>query len=249
MQNLGVFLEKMITINDIRSILKQEQIDTFILEEIDEESFELFFVKRKLDTSRYNETTKFILTIFLENKKTYETNKIVCKITPDMERNDIAAKIKDIKTVKISNGSTFIVPEKNTYKKKIENIDLKLEASNVADIFLSFKDETTFINSFEIFSTKTTKHIINSNKSDIYFEYFKINGEYTTQSVFKNDVEMTSEFYFYDNDFSKLKDDIYEKLSTTYKKSSAVRVLNTCCINVLINKDILHDVFPYKKKF
>ncbi len=228
----------------IKALLKEEDVTIYNVEEINTKSYEMFFIRKSLDMTRMKNVVKYILTVYVKNED--YLGQAVCKITPDMSKDEIKQKIQDTKfAASLVKDKYFDIPDKAVDKIVLDNISLQEMAKKVADTFLSFSDEKTFINSFEIFSSKICTRIINSNGSDIYFEQFKINGEYITQSVVETDVELYNEFCFYGENIDTLKNDITNALKRTSLRSIAKPTLESGNFDILLSDKNMKEIFSY----
>lgn len=187
-------------VDSILNILEKNNITDYNIFDEVRESFELFFIKRKLDMTRSKEVKEIRLRVyrdFTENDVKYKGSSDIF-IYPGMEMADIETSI-----LSAYQSALYV---KNPYYKLVDGIkeaslskerNLADEASKAAKAL--FKGEETvedaFINSAEIFANKKTVRILTSKGTDVTYTKYNVEGEFVVQSLFEgNDVEQYTSF-------------------------------------------------------
>jgi predicted Zn-dependent protease len=241
-------------LNKILSALKQNNINTYLINDDLKESVELFFIKKHLDMRRQKDVHHYSLTVY-----------------HDFVKDDV--KMRGSSTVGIYNGMTedeVNETVKSAYfaasfvcnpfyeipnGKKQEHIKLEssLAALSLAQnagkmteaLFAEDNLEDTFINSAELFIEKTTKHIINSNGIDVSFEKYTAKGEFVTQCIAPQDVETYQNFSYDNLDTDALKAKVKQALEMTKARAKAVKAPAAGDYNVILSGQNVKEIFSY----
>jgi len=78
-----------------------------------------------------------------------------------------------------------------------------------------------FLNSAEIFVTRTFRHIVNARGVDVSYETCEVSGEYVVQCLSPQDVETYHHFSYRDLDTDALRRDVEEALEMTRARAKA----------------------------
>lgn len=214
----------------ILKILKEKGIDKYVIYDETRISYEMFFIKKKVDMTRSNNVkvaTVTLLRDFAEGDKQY-TGSTHVFIYPQNTDEEIAAIIDD------AYASAMYV--KNPYYElpkgsdAVMQYDGELSAKTLSDnairmakaLYEADVREDAFINSAELFSIRKIVKITSSNGADCSYEQYRIKGEYVTQSVINgNDVELYNSFEYDNPDCEALKKHCAEALSAAADRAVA----------------------------
>lgn len=217
-------------ITKIKEVLKENQITIYQITENNTECQELYFIRKRLDMRRETAVTGYTVTVyrdFEEGEECYRGASTV-EISDGMTAGEISEKLKNAYFAAgfVKNG-WYPLPQ-NTVSEGVEekktnlSEDFKGAAMKVAEsIFSEDTREDVFLNSLEIFSKKTTVHLVNSEGVDVAYRKYILKGEFVVQCPTPQDVE-TYESFSYDHfDADALKEKVRKVLKMTKDRAVA----------------------------
>ena len=158
------------SVNIEKLLLENKEVTDYRINTIVTESYELFFVHRKLETVRSTDTTNVNVTVYVDHdgKKGDASFKIFASTTEDGAREKIASAVEKAKIV---DNENYELPSNETLDGKIESdfdnfapCDI---AARVADaVYAADKFELGSIHALEIFIKKLTVSVKNSKGID-----------------------------------------------------------------------------------
>lgn len=221
----------------ILKVLQNKGVSVYSINEIDEETFELFFVKKNLALPRAKNIKKYSLTVYRDMES--ENGKLrgssnVC-LYPEMTDNEIeesidkayfAAGYAGNRYYEIPSGSkedTVIVPG------QLNDMSVKDIAYKMAEALYSVDDnDTAFINSAEIFAIRRNCRVLNSQGVDVNYIKSEVKGEFVTQCISEgNDVEFYQDFGYDDlmvKELARKAKDALQIVSDRAKAKAAAKV-------------------------
>ncbi len=192
-------------IEKIISALKKCGVELWRVTETTSETAELYFIKKALDIPRIKKMTKYGVVVFRdfeENGEKYRGHSNAI-ISIGMSEKEIEENIKSAYyAASFVKNKWFDLPEGINAEHKASDSDLaqlKLidAAKKVAEgLFAIDTDTVAFINSAEIFVTKTVTKKLGSNGLDVSYDRYSVKGELVAQCVEPKDVEQYKEFSF-----------------------------------------------------
>lgn len=192
-------------IDIILSVLKENNINEYIVSKTIEESIELYLIKKDLDMNRKKNITQYEVKLFKEFSEgdiRYKGDSRI-KIYESMDKHEIEEVIKSASyAASFVKNKIYKLPkgyfgEKKIKESKLLNLSLEDIALKVKNALYKYDNfEKGFINSSEIFVTKIDKRIISSNGTDASYIRCSINGEFITQWIEKQDVEIYNSFNY-----------------------------------------------------
>ncbi len=189
----------------IVELLKAEGIETWRLSESVEDTAELYFIRKKLDIPRIKKMTQYSVTVFRDfeeggKKFRGESNTF---LSPGMSDEEIKSRLRSayLAASFVKNPWYELAdPVKEDRKKSVTDLaskDIEATASEFAEAMFSVDDsEDAFINSAEIFVSRSFTHIAASNGLDVSFDSDEIEGEFVTQCIKPVDVEQYRQFAY-----------------------------------------------------
>ena len=240
-------------IEKILHLLKENIIDTYLINTDTEQSHELFFIKKNLDMKRMKNVSKCELTVFndFEKDNIKMRGSAVCQIYPDMSYDEIDAKIKDAYyAASFAANPYYPLPQPG------EIIDFKPSDFTTEDairimteaLFADDNSSECFINSAELFVSEHTHRIISSEGVDASYSYHIIEGEFVAQCITPNDVETYSDFYYETPDASSLRDKVTSTLNITRDRSNASQIKDTGKIKVILSGQYVADLLGFYRE-
>lgn len=189
----------------ILNILKAKNIDKYVINDETRVSYEMFFIKKKVDLTRANNVNVVTLTVYRdydEGDKKFTGSSSVF-IYPQNTDEEIASIIDEAyNSAKYIKNKYFELPngskDKVMYEGELSKHTLADNAINMAKaLYAADNREDAWINSAEFFAIKKNVNIITSNGADCSYEEYLVKGEYVTQSKKNgNDVELYNSFEF-----------------------------------------------------
>lgn len=238
----------------IKKALSKLNIERWRINEVKEESAELFFVKHNLDTRRIKDTHKFTVTVYRQSEK--DGKKLVgnmsASVISSMSYEEIENAIESAYyAAQFAMNPYFDAPEKvtsNTIVKQGELASAPLAESAgkmAAAVFAADKNKHAYVNSTEVFCHKTFTHILTSEGTDVSFTDAVCKGDYVVQCKSPEDVELINQFEYDDVDTDALEQGVKEYLDFVYDRACAQRVLKSGKYNVVLSGKNLAEILSY----
>lgn len=238
----------------IKKALSKLNIERWRINEVKEESAELFFVKHNLDTRRIKDTHKFTVTVYIQSEK--DGKKLVgnmsASVISSMSYEEIENAIESAYyAAQFAMNPYFDAPEKvtsDTIVKQGELASAPLAESAgkmAAAVFAADKNKHAYVNSTEVFCHKTFTHILTSEGTDVSFTDAVCKGDYVVQCKSPEDVELINQFEYDDVDTDALEQGVKEYLDFVYDRACAQRVLKSGKYNVVLSGKNLAEILSY----
>lgn len=246
------------SIYDIEKICCSENMNTYCIRQIQKESLELFFVKKRLDLHRKAMVNHFYVTIYrpFEKDGVQMLGSASVSFPGGYSAEEVEEKLRSAYL-----GASFV--ENKTYPlaspkegPKDENEKLQgniLDFSECANamvqaLYCHDNQEKTWINSAEMFLENRTEHILNSNGVDAAFRSSCVSGEFVTQSVEKEDVELYHSFCYESaskEEQKDLSDKVREALEMTKARSKAIRKTLSGKMKIILSQQYVGELMDY----
>lgn len=238
----------------IKKALSKLNIERWRINEVKEESAELFFVKHNLDTRRIKDTHKFTVTVYRQSEK--DGKKLVgnmsASVISSMSYEEIENAIESAYyAAQFAMNPYFDAPEKvtsDTIVKQGELASAPLAESAgkmAAAVFAADNNKHAYVNSTEVFCHKTFTHILTSEGTDVSFTDAVCKGDYVVQCKSPEDVELINQFEYDDVDTDALEQGVKEYLDFVYDRACAQRVLKSGKYNVVLSGKNLAEILSY----
>ena len=218
-------------IEKILKALKNNNVSIYKLVDTVCESTEVFFVKKKLDTRRIANTETVDVTVYREFEKDgvkYLGNASF-SVEPAMSDEAVDAKVrKAFLSAGFVTNKAYEIAEKlvsDTVVAKSSIAELTAEEAlekMVEALYRNDTDSNTFVNSAELFLTRSISRVLNSNGVDVSWVMYKVNGEYVCQCKEPQDVETYASFDYDNLECELLAEKVEETLAMTRDRSVAV---------------------------
>ena len=223
--------------------------DWRILETVSE-SYELFFIKKSLDTRRIKDTKKYTVTVFRkENGKCGETSVTVIDSYDDEK---IASELKGAYyAAQFAMNPDYELPEPvraDRISKKgflAENDSSKTAEIMTKAVLEADGREGAFLNSIEMFIIHKSFRIVSSNGTDVSWSDAAVKGEHVVQCKEPEDVEMFFEYEYDECDPDSLKAEISKALDFVSDRARAEKILKTGEYDVVLSDDSLREILSY----
>lgn len=238
-------------INRIIELLNELAPAAWRIEKSEEESAELFFVKKQLDTRRAKDVSRCSVTVFRDSE---EGKRGFTKVplTPGLTEEEIREKLKEAYY-----AASFVMnpfyempdPVKETVpdeKCGLPQAPLGESAAFMAGAMFAGDDHPkAFLNSAEVFVTRAHNRIISSEGTDVSWCTGRVSGEFVCQCREPEDVEIYQSFSYDALNGGALTALVKETLSFTADRARAVKGLKSGVYNLVLGGDQLRDLFDY----
>lgn len=242
-------------IDRIRNALKDCGISLWILEDFTEETAELFFVKKQLDTRRFKDVRKFQVTVFRdvdagEDKPARGSTSVT--LLESMSDGQLRDELNSAcYAAQFAANPYYDLPDpvQAPIKEKTGEIceaPLAESAGKAARaLFAPDTHEDAFVNSAEIFLSRTRRRILSSQGADVSYTDARLNGEFVVQCREPEDVEIHN-IYSYDSlDTEALTKKVEEALTFVRDRAHAQRILKSGQYDVVLSGESVRTVLSY----
>ena len=177
-------------IERIKSALSDCGIALWRINDNTEETAELFFVKKQLDTRRFKDVRKFQATVFRDVEKEGASLRGFTSVTllESMSDEQLRQELKNAYyAAQFAANPTYELadPVKAPIKEKAGELceaPLSESAGKMAKaLFAADSENDAFVNSAEIFVVRSKKRILSSEGTDVSYTDAKVNGEFVVQ--------------------------------------------------------------------
>lgn len=241
-------------INLIKDLLIENNIDEYIISENEVEDIELYFIKDSLDMKRSKHLLSYSVKIFnnfIKNEEKFKGDTTVT-IYPSMTKEEIDKTIKEgYYIASLVKNKYYDLPTGNKNDKiiiesKLSKITLEENANKLSKaLFKNNNIENGFINSAEVFVEKIRKKIIGSNNTDIEYVKYNTHGEYVTQWIDKEDVELYNSFSFNDLEEEELALKVKESILNTGYREKSLNPPKTDSYNIILSGEEVKTLLSY----
>ena len=238
-------------LEQILSILKENQIKKYTIAQNKIEAAELYLIKDKVNMHRTKEKELYSLTVyndFTQDNVEY-TGSANVELYPSMDKEELTAAIKD------AYFATQFVKNKRYDIADGEKAELALASTekSLQDIMFEVKDAlytndrigNGLVNSAEIFVTKNNARKVTSKGADVKYTSYKISGEFISQWKEQNDVELYNSFSYDNLDAADLALKVKEAIEDAGYRDKAIEPVKTGKYNVVIKDSSVIEFLSY----
>lgn len=241
-------------IDRIKSALKDCGISLWRVNDNTEETAELFFVKKQLDTRRLKDVRKFRVTVFRDVAKDGKELRGSTSVTllESMGDEQLREELKNAYyAAQFAANPTYELPDpvQVPIKEKageLAEAPLAESAGKMARALFAADDQNdAFVNSAEIFIVRSRKRILSSEGTDVSYTDAKVKGEFVVQCKEPEDVEIHNIFSYDSLDTVALNKKVKEALSFVRDRARAQRILKSGKYDVVLSGDAVASVLSY----
>ncbi len=225
---------------NIKALLEQNShVDDWRITETATQSYELFFVHRKLETVRATDTVTTYVTVYVNHDGA--TGDSSFPVYRSMTEEDIARKIESaVNRAKLVSNQPYTLPrggeEFAQLPTNMKDRDVKELGRQIANAVFAADDmEGGSINACEIFIYRDTVHVTNSQGVDKTQVTHRVMVEaiptFTTE---KESVELYEDHRFTTFDPEKVTAEIAEKMQEVKARAQAVKPVTPMTVNVVL---------------
>ena len=243
-------------IERIKSALARCGIGLWRIMETREESAELFFVKKELDTRRMKDVRKYEVTVFRD-----VPGKDGEKPGRGFTSVKLISSMDDAKLDEELNGAYYAAQfAANPYYELPEPVQAPLvekpgelaaaplarSAGKMARaLFAPDTHEDAFVNSAELFVVRTFCRILSSEGTDVSYTDANVNGEFVVQCKAPEDVEIHNQFEYDALDEAALSAKVAEALDFVRDRARAQKILKSGKYDLVLSENSLAEVLEY----
>lgn len=241
----------------ILSALKKSGAALYQITETKEESAELFFIRRALDMQRQKEIRQAAVTVykdFSEGDRRFLGSAAV-QVQDSFTQEQMEQMFRDalyaagfVKNpyYELYHGTEEPSPEVLEKARHLSDKSLAEVAGCFADaLFAEDTGEDVFLNSAEIFATRTTCHILNSSGVDASYCKGRVKGEFVAQCISGQDVETYEDFSYEDMETQALRRKVRDTLEMTRARAQAVTAPPAGEYRVILSGTYVKEIFSY----
>lgn len=241
-------------IDKILSVLKKCGIKDYQIILTQEESAELFFIKKELDMQRCKKmrtASVSIYRVFGEGEQRFRgvasAQVQESQTTQELEKlfNDLyyAAGFVKNKYYELYEGT----------KQEPREVESTLCGKSLSEMAQGFAQalyaedvhKEVFLNSAEIFARRYTTHILNSRGVDVAYQKSRVQGEFVVQCVDGQDVETYQDFAYNDWNTDALREKVRNTMERTRARAAAAAVPAAGEYRLILSGNYVEEFLSY----
>jgi len=241
-------------IERIKAALKRSGIALWRINETAEETAELFFVKKQLDTRRSKDVHKYEVTVFrdVEGEDGKKRGFTAVQLISSMDDAKLDEELKGAYyAAQFAANPWFEMPDPVRAPLveehgELARAPLAQSAGKMARaLFAPDTHDGAFINSAELFVGRRTDHILSSAGTDVSFTDAWVEGEFVVQCKEPEDVEIHNQFEYDKLNEQALSDKVAEALTFVRDRARAQKILKSGKYDLVLSGDSLPEVLGY----
>lgn len=241
-------------IERIKSALARCGIALWRINEREDETAELFFVKKQLDTRRVKDVHKYEVTVFRDvegedgKKRGFTAVQLVssmddAKLDEELKSAYYAAQFAANPWFELTDPVQAPMVEQTGV---LAQAPLAQSAGKLAKaLFAPDTHEDAFVNSAELFVGRRTDHILSSNGTDVSFTIAWVEGEFVVQCKEPEDVEIHNQFEYQALDEAALSAKVAEALTFVRDRARAQKILKSGKYDLVFSGNAVAEVLSY----
>ena len=243
-------------IERIKSALERCGISLWRINERVDETTELFFVKKQLDTRRTKDVRKYEVTVFrdVEAKDGGKPGRGFTSIPvlPSMDGQQLEEELKGAYyAAQFAANPYFDLPDPVQAPMveeagELAQAPLARSAGKMARaLFGPDVHEDAFVNSAELFVWRVRRRILSSEGTDVSFVNSGVDGEFVVQCKEPEDVEIHNQFEYDALDEEALSAKVAEALTFVRARARAKKVLKSGKYDLILSGNAVMEVLSY----
>ncbi len=234
--------------NIVELLKKNEQVDEYKINLTQKESYELFFVKGKLETTRRTNTCDKEVTVYVKHGEYKGDSSFFVYPSTTTEELETLIETAVEKALLIDN-QTYELPEAGEGQLQVESNFADYTLNDIAGVvanavFKAEAEEGTALNSVEVFVKRNTITVVNSrgvNKTQVV--YSAMVEAIPTYNGKEESVELYQQYNFNTLNEAVIIAEIEEKLREVKARYEAKKPENTIEGSIILNKLELSELF------
>jgi len=243
-------------IQRIKSALDRCGVSMWRVNETAEETAELFFVRKRLDTRRSKDVRKYEVTLFRDVEPP-EGGKPArgftsVQLTASMDDAQLDEELKGAYYAAQFAANPFFELTDPVQAPMVEKAGELAEAplaqsagKMVQALFAPDVHEDAFLNSAELFVSRSTHRILSSEGTDVSYTDASVKGEFVVQCREPEDVEIHNIFEYDQLDQQALSGKVAEALAFVRDRARAQKALKSGKYDLVLSGNAVADVLSY----
>ena len=246
-------------IERIKSALARCGIALWRINEQEDETAELFFVKQELDTRRVKDVHKYEVTVFRDVEggegekpaRGFTSVQLIssmddARLDEELKGAYYAAQFAANPWFEMPDPVQAPLAEKTG---ELAQAPLARSAGKLARaLFAPDTQEDAFVNSAELFVSRSRRRILSSEGTDVAYTDARAEGEFVVQCRAPEDVELHKQFAYDALDEEALSAKVAEALSFVRDRAHAQKVLKSGKYDLILSGDDVAEVLDYYGK-
>ena len=243
-------------IERIKSALARCGIGLWRINERVDETTELFFVKKQLDTRRTKDVRKYEVTVFrdVESRDGDKPARgfTAIPVLPSMDDGQLDEELKGAYYAAQFAANPYYDLADPVQAPLVEETGELAQAplaqsagKMVRALFAPDVHEDAFVNSAEVFVYRVRRRILSSEGTDVSFVNSGVNGEFVVQCREPEDVEIHNQFEYDALDEAALTAKVAEALTFVRDRARAQRVLKSGKYDLILSGNAVAEVLGY----
>ncbi len=246
-------------IERIKSALERCGIGLWRVNERIDETAELFFVKKELDTRRIKDVRKYEVTVFRDvpGQEGEKPNRgfTSVQLISSMDDGQIDQELKGAYyAAQFAANPYFDMPDPVRAPMvekagELAEAPLARSAGKMARaLFAPDVHEDAFVNSAELFVSRSAHRVVSSEGTDVSYTDASVKGEFVVQCKEPEDVEMHNIYEYDALDEAALSAKVAEALTFVRDRARAQKILKSGKYDLILSGDAVAEVLSYYKK-
>ena len=242
-------------IKRIQDALDRCGISVWRINESVEETTELFFVKKELDTRRSKDVRKYEVTVFRDvagkDGKNLRASTAV-ELIASMNDQQMDEELKGAYyAAQFAANPWFELPDpvQSPLSRKTGELGEAPLAQSagkmVRALFAPDIHADAFINSAEVFVSRSSCRIVSSTGTDVAYTDARVTGEFVVQCREPEDVEMYNSFTYTELDEKALSEKVAEALTFVRDRAHAQKVLKSGKYDLVLSGNQVSTILSY----
>lgn len=243
-------------IERIKNALERCGVSMWRINERLDETTELFFVKKRLDTRRTKDVRKYEVTVFrdVEAKEVGKPARgfTSIPILPSMDDRQLDEELKGAYYAAQFAANPYFDPPDPVQAPMVEETGELAQAplarsagKMVRALFAPDAHEDAFVNSAEVFVWRVRRRILSSEGTDVSFVNSGVDGEFVVQCKEPEDVEIHNQFEYTALDEEALSAKVAEALTFVRDRARAQKILRSGQYDLILSGNAVEEVLSY----
>lgn len=232
----------------IDSLKRNKQVDEYKINLNQKESYQLFFVKGKLETTRRTNTCDKEVTVYVKHGEFKGDSSFL--VYPSTTEEELETLIDSaVEKALLIENQTYELPDADEGRFQVESNFAESTLNEIAGVvanavFRAEAEEGTALNSVEVFVNRNIITVVNSrgvNKTQV--KYSAMVEAIPTYNGKEESVELYQQYNFNSLDAAVITAEIEEKLREVKARYEAKKPETAITGNVILNKQELSELF------
>lgn len=235
----------------LRLLSENKEINDYRISEEDVHSYQLFFVKKKLETNRVSDSSKITVTVYVDAQGMRGHGDF--QYSESQSDEDVVENINEaVFNAKLALNPFYELPKAQDKPIELESNLADRDFSEIAEdvaaaVFSNDMDDVLYSAATEIFLNRVERHIFNSqgldNKEVRYYGEIELIPSYDTK---EKEVEIYHMMRFSNFDFDEIRDGVKEVLNIVKDRYNAIDLPKGLDgTNIIIDGEEVGEVFDY----